>query len=239
MLMPVPIVRIAASLALLASSASGQVPVAPAEPQAQEIVVTGSRAKSLDRKKLARALKAHRSGRSIYAPQSQLFFTMRPTPGAPGLEGLKLAIRTKTGVMPIEIEGGRRFVLPEQIKGKWKLVTNRTSDSFAIEPLVMSPGTSSADRLLGDLRLQCAVVWAMEKPDLPVWMRAFAGAFGGLCTGSIIPYFEWSDRAIAEASVSTGGVTKAVYVTADRHAFRPPVGDKTLPHTARVRFRYQ
>ena len=91
MLMPVPIVRIAASLALLASSASGQVPVAPAEPQAQEIVVTGSRAKSLDRKKLARALKAHRSGRSIYAPQSQLFFTMRPTPGAPGLERLDQA----------------------------------------------------------------------------------------------------------------------------------------------------
>ena len=106
-------------------------------------------------------------------------------------------------------------------------------------PLVMSPGSSLDDRLFGDLRLQCEVLWEMGKPDLSILMRVTANAFGGFCKGSVLPFFVWSDRPIRSAWVSNQGLTMPVYISEDRHAYRPPLHDKTLPHAARVRLRHE
>lgn len=213
----------------------------PAQSVSDDIVVTGLlRPLTMSAKEFARAVKAHRELHLVYAPQSRLIFQVRAAAGADGrgMENLKLTFRSKNGIVPVAIDADNRFTLPALPGKGWKLVANRRR-GFGILPLVLSPGTGDADRLLGDLRLQCEVLWAMAKPDLSILMRAAAGALGGFCRGSVLPFFEWSDRAIADASVSTGALTRSVYVTEDRHAYRAPVYDKTLPHSARVRLRYR
>lgn len=238
---PVPITRITLTLVFLASSGSMSTGAARAhlEPEAQEIVVTGSKSSTLDAGKLARALRAYEEGRRVLAPQSKLFFAVKPGPKARGLEGLKLTFHSRGLTVPIPIDGDRRFALPALTDKNWKLVANRGGEAVVITPIVLSSGTSPSDRLLGDLRLQCAVGWAMEKPDLPLWMRALASALGGMCKSSALPIFEWSDRAVTRASIIVGSRSEELRVTADRHAFLPPLHDRTVPHTARVRLVYQ
>lgn len=221
------------------ASVAGETSAPRPEPQADEIVITGQPwPLTLNAKELARAVKAHRKLRAVYAPQSQLSFEVLRGSGSRSLDGIKLTFRSKNEVVPVVLDANRRFTLPALPGKGWKLVANRRG-GFGILPLVMSPGTNDADRLLGDLRLQCEVGWAMAKPDLPIMMRAFAGAMGGVCKGSLVPFMIWSDRAIATASVSSGARTRPVDVTTDRHAYRPPLHDKTLPNSARVRFRYE
>ena len=194
---------------------------------------------SLDAKELARAVKAHGKLRGAYAPQSQLFFQVLSGPGGRNLDGLTLSFGSKDRSVPVLLDANRRFTLPELPGKGWKLVGNRRSGSFGVMPLVMSPGTTEDDRLLGDLRLQCQVLWEMGKPDLSIFMRATASALGGFCKGSVLPFFVWSDRLIGRASVSNGGLSRPVYISEDRHAYRPPLHDRTLSHASRVRIRYE
>jgi len=211
-----------------------------AEPAPQDIVVTGlAKLTTLNAKEFARAVKAHRELRAVYAPQSRLMFEVLRGPQGRSLDGITLTLVSKDKTVPVALDADYRFTLPDLPGKGWKLVANRREGNFGILPLVMSPGTGDADRLLGDLRLQCEVIWAMAKPDLPLLMRAFAGTLGGFCKGSVLPFMVWSDRTIADAWVANGALTRPVDVAQDRHAFRPPVADKTLPHTARVRFRYR
>lgn len=226
-----------AALMLILLTPLAAAPPAAAPPRAEEIVVTGARKPlTLSAKTLARAARAHRKGRPVYAPQSRLSFEVRSGPDRRSLQGLTLTFRSKDKVVPVVLDADHRFVLPELPGKGWKLVANR---NVGVVPLVMSPGTSDADRMLGDLRLQCHVLWAMEKSELPIWARATAAAFGGLCTSPLLGYLEWSDRAIKTAFVTDGGLPRPLFVSSDRHAYRPPLYDKTLPHTARVRFRYE
>jgi len=235
-----PIVTPALALSLLALSPTVS-PNRAAESKVDEIVVTAlSKPLTLNSKELTRAVKAYHKLRAVYAPQSQLLFQIVGAAGSDRrvLEDLKLTLRSKEGSVPVPIDADRRFTLPTSVGKGWTLIANRRV-GFGILPVVLSPGTGTSDRLLGDLRLQCEVQWAMAKPDLSIVMRATASAFGGFCKGSVLPFFEWSDRAIASASVSAGALIRPVYVTEDRMAYRAPVHDKNLPHSARVRVRYR
>lgn len=237
-----PAAAIALTLIVLAPPAAvpANASAMKTEPRADEIVVTGlSKPSTLNAKELARAVKAHREGRAAYAPLSRLFFVVEPIPRGRSLDGMTLTFRSKGGIVPVMLDADRRFVLPTLPGKGWKLVANRRIGSFEILPLVMSPGTADADRLLGDLRLQCHVLWTMVKPQLSILARATAGALGGMCRSSVIPYFEWSDRAIAKAWVSSGSLMRQIELSQGGHAYPLPVHDKSLPNGARVRFRYR
>lgn len=238
--MPIPGKIAVLILVALPLEAPATAQAASDPPQGDEIVVTGTwKPMSLNAKELARAVKAHGKLRGAYAPQSQLFFQLLHGPGGRNLDGLTLSFRSKRGSVPVLLDANRRFTLPALPGKGWKLVANRRSGSFGIMPLVLSPGTAEDDRLLGDLRLQCQVLWEMGKPDLSILMRATASALGGFCKGPVLPFFVWSDRLIGSASVSNRGLSRSVYITQDRHAYRPPLNDKTLPHTSRVRVQYK
>lgn len=233
-----PIVAPALALSLFALSPAPSADRATA-PQADEIVVTAlSKPLKLHSREVARAIKAHRKLRPLYAPNSQLFFQLMAASDQRSLDGLTLTLRSKDGSVPVPIDADRRFTLPASTGENWTLIANRRT-GFGILPVVLSPGTDDSNRLLGDLRLQCQVTWAMAKPDLSLAMRATASLFGGFCKGSILPFFEYSDRAIASASVFARGPARPVDVTQDGMNYRPPVYDKTLPHTARIRLRYR
>lgn len=202
-----------------------------------EIVVIGSRDQfRLSSKQLKRALKAYAKGRPAYAPRSRLYFEASPGKAGRNLENVALTLRSKTRSVPVVLDAANRFALPDLAGEDWELLANRRSDSLVITPLVMSPGTDEADRLLGDLRLQCDVMWAAM--DVPFVLRAGFDAAGG-CRSSRIGFYFNSRRAIADATVSDGGVVKPVSVMkTDRRSYRAPVSDKTMPNSARVRFNF-
>lgn len=231
------LVIVSACLATLASPAIAAAGPAIEQMSDDEIVVIGPRDQfKLASKQLKRASKAYAKGRPAYAPESRLYFVAWPGKVGPGLANLRLTLRSKTRSVPVALDAAHRFVLPDLAGEDWELVANRRSEGLKITPLVMSPGTSDADRLLGDLRLQCNVMWAAE--NVPFVLRAAFDAAGG-CRSSKIGFYFQSKRAITDATVSTGGVVKPVHVMkATPRFYRAPVSDKTIPNSARVRFRF-
>ena len=100
---------------------------------------------------------------------------------------------------------------------------------------VMSPGTNAADRLLGDLRLECEVGWAIARQSIAV------GQFtdvAGTCKSGQLEFYANTHRRIADARVVAGSIARPVMLSPDRYSYRLPVADRTLPNSARVRFRF-
>lgn len=137
------------SLALLAVVSKVPSFTVPDEPD--EIIVTGSaKPYQLSGKQLVTAARVFAKYRPVFAPQGRLLFEVRRKSGR-NLHGLRLSLRTKTSDIPLLLDGQSRFVLPANVDKNWQLVANRGSGSLKIYPMVLSPGTSPDDRLLGDM----------------------------------------------------------------------------------------
>ena len=82
---------------------------------------------------------------------------------------LVLSLETTDKAIALKTDSLGRFVLPTtDVAGSnvGEIVSNRPSGLLKIKPLVLSTGTSGSSRRLGDLRLQCEVLWAIEKHDV-------------------------------------------------------------------------
>lgn len=225
-------------MSMLAWSSNAAASAPPPLPETDEIVVTGfSKPYKLTGKQLATAARVYRKYRPGYAPQAKLLFQVA-SKGRRDLSGLKLFLQSKNASIPVVLDEAARFVLPELAAGDWTLVANRGSGSLQINPLVLSPGTTEADRTLGDMRLQCEVTWAaFVKPELPLVVRGLVAPFNA-CRRSDFALYQSVTRPIASVSILSGDVLKPVKLGKGGTSFRYPGYDKTLPHSARVRFRY-
>ena len=228
-----------APLALLlslsaASAATAQdARLAPAE---DDVVVTGVREGTIDLKRLLNAKSVFRDGRPVFAPESTLTFQLRPAGGL-AVEGMTLVLHGGERAIPVPIDRQGRFALPDLPRGKWELVHNRGKARVAVRALVLSPGATVSDRPLGDLRLQCRVSWELLKPTFSILARAGFGALGG-CSSSRFAFYFNAQRPIAGAIVTHGSRLLELPLSADGASYRGPLGDRTLPNTARVQVRY-
>jgi hypothetical protein len=225
--------------ALLAGANPGllQAPVQDDGAETADIVVIGfSKPYKLSVEELRDAVVAYRQGRPVLAPASTLYFAVDGLAGQ-SLDGLRLVLRSSGSTIPIALDDNRRFVLPDLGAGKWELVANRGRTGLSIRPIVLSPGTDVGDRRLGDMRLQCSVLWSIEKHHASLPMKAIFGAAGG-CRSTKLALYTKSDRPIAEAFVLTDGKRIPVSVLSDRRTYRAPLGDKSLHDEARVRFTF-
>ena len=210
--------------------------VAQEPPASDEIVVTGTRVSTLDLPRLLKAQAAFEAGRAKYAPTSALYFQLRPAAGV-AVEGMTLALVKGDQDMIVPIDAENRFTLPRLPAGRWELVHNRGAGRIAVRALVISAGTSEADRPLGDLRLQCRAGWELAKAKFSFIERGGFSAMGGCNSGKFAFYFR-TPRAIQSATLTSGAATSDLPVMADRSAYRAPLGDKALPNDARIRVRY-
>lgn len=227
---------IAAGLPVHAFATPSSTP--PAASPTDDIVVTAPALQcTLSGRHLGNALKTYRAGRSLHAPASTLYFEVRPAARRMGL-GARLALRAKGAVVPIVPDAERRFVLPKLSGEDWELVGDCYDGALAISPLVMSPGTSAADRRLGDMRVQCDVSWQIVQETMSAARGVFVDAIGG-CKSSQTAIYASSARPVAQASVVDGAVTRPVPISADRMSYSVPLYDKRLPDSARVRFRFE
>lgn len=222
---------------LFAAAAQASAPASPApvvEPD--EIVITGySKPYKLNLRQLANAARVFAKYRPVYAPRSQLLFEVRRKSGR-DLSGLRLSLRSKTADIPLVLDAQSRFVLPAAIDKNWQLVANRGSGSLKIYPVVLSPGTSASDRMLGDMRLECEVVWsAFVRPELPLLVRGVTAAINA-CRRSDFGFYQDVEQPIKAASITAGASVTPVTLGANGWSFRYPGYDKRLPNDARVRF---
>ena len=204
-----------------------------AEPE-QDIVVIGlATPYRIAAGPLRKAQKTYAKGRATAAPGSTLFFRISGVP----TEGLALTLRDGDAVIALPIDAAGRVVLPDLATRDWTLVANRTRGTLQLRPLVMSTGTTMEDRRLGDLRLECAVKWAVA-PDVPFPVRAMFNAAGG-CRSSRIAFYFKSPQPVAAASVTAAdGTVTALPVRPGGTSYRPPLSDRTLSDDMRVAIRF-
>jgi hypothetical protein len=203
---------------------------------APEIVVTAPC--HLKARQLLPALRAYRKGRGARAPGSTLFFETDPAAARGGVTPAMLRIHSGGTTRPVPADSAGRFVLPADLPADLQITGPCHDGTLAISPLVMSPGTQPADRRLGDLRLQCAVGWAMAEQALAQTTGVFMRVLGE-CAGSRNAIDTNSARPIAEASIAHGSLTRPVRVEDGGLRYSVPLGDKRLPDAARVRFRFR
>ncbi len=251
-------VLVSTAVAALATAALGQ--TAPADPQAAappaalaantaseaeagDIVVT---ARGVDparvAERLRRAVEAYRESRARNAPAGQLYFRVLAHDAA-DLAALQLSLRSDDRVVPLTLDDAGRFTIPDDfpVAHSWELQTGNGPSSFAFRPLLLSPGTTVADRRLGDLRLQCRVAAAVAQDSMPLLQRAAFGAMGG-CSSSSIQFNLRSEQPLAGATIAGPGVTggsMALTVSATGRSVAMPIANNDMGDEARLTLTYR
>ena len=217
---------------LLALTVLAAVPPAASD----DIVVTAPC--RLTARQLRLALRAYRTGRPARAPDSTLFFETAADARRAGVTVSSLRLRSLGRSLPIPADAQGRFTLPARSGEDWTIDGPCHDGALPIAPLVISPGTTEADRRLGDMRLQCDVGWAIAEQRVSLAAGAFRRVTGA-CKGTRAALHAAAPRPIARADVVAGAAMRPVRVSADGLRYSVPLGDGKLPDSARVRFRFR
>ena len=123
------------------------------------------------------------------APAAELRFLLLPKAANASLTGVKLRIAGDEMSIPLPVAEDGSFTVPrsaEATKEDAELLLNRKPGTFRWRPDVRSPGVPANARRLGDLRLECAVRWAIEQYETPYVIRKLFNAAGKPCLTSRI-----------------------------------------------------
>jgi hypothetical protein len=201
-----------------------------------EIVVIGLKDPfALSRAQLNELLKAFYEKRGIYAPQAKLYVEIKDLgEGTP--RGAQFVLRGKANDIALPADTAGRIYFPDSAPsgGPFDLSSNVARPRTGIAFWVMSPGSTPADRTMGDLRLQCEVMWAAAKSNVSPFVRGLFGA-AGACHSSRIAFYFRSAVPLSSGTVVAGHRTMPITVGRNRLAYRAPIWDKSIANDARVR----
>lgn len=100
------------------------------------------------------------------APDADARFVLRPQTADSTTEGLMLRIVQGDNAILVPVMADGSFSLPPGLPhtdDNAELVLNRKKDLFRWRPWIQSPDLPRNTRRLGDLRLECQVLWALEQ----------------------------------------------------------------------------
>jgi hypothetical protein len=193
--------------------ATDAAPPAPTEIQSLEpVLVEGvGKALVLSRSNLAQAVDVFRTKKAQLAPQAQFRFSLMARQGAAPLEQAQArAVADETGEPfgePLSADAELRFdaeALLARLVGRSALRFDQSAAKASLLPEVRSAGATAQAVRLGDLRLQCEVLWALRKAEAPLMARMAFGAVGGPCHSSRIAMFTTFGQAIQSARLVEG-----------------------------------
>ena len=176
------------------------------------------------------------------APQAGLRFLLRPATREDTLEGLELKISGDMVTLPVALDADGGFVLPRSaaaLQDRAELVLNKKRNSFRWRPDVRSPGVPANARRLGDLRVQCAVQWAIEQEGLAPQARAALAVNGGPCRAPTMHTGFEAPAPLLGAWLKHGDRREPIPVNRhQRRVFNPPLADRTWSDDTLVEFRF-
>jgi hypothetical protein len=206
--------------------------------EAQEIIVIGLKDPfMLSRKQLNDMLRANGRHKPTYAPRSQLLLAVESLDGRP-TSGTKIWLASSSTEIALPQDGLGRYILPEDHSelSDYELRTNFPRKKVAISLWVMSPDASHFDRPMGDLRLQCEVMWAAAKSTISPFVRALF-VTAGACGSKRIAFYMRSSFPLASARLINGKEERALRVSRNQIAYLAPIYEDAVPNSARVKLK--
>jgi len=212
---------------------------APASaPADQDDIIVSAKADRFrqDARTLIVGRKTFDKGRGEFAADSTLWFHVRRRGGKQTTGDLALRLESGTQSLPLPLDEEGRFVLAPLPPGKWHITANRARRAISVYPLVMTPGTGQYDRRLGDLRLQCRVMWAMIKSEAsPLALPLVALGDGiGVCSTSRVGIIASVDRPLASGTLSEAAKAQPVTISPSAYGYRAPLNERSFSNDARV-----
>lgn len=164
------------------------------------------------------------------APLAPLRFILRPESSSVSLDGATLNISSANLSLPIEIDEGGRFILQRNKQAfdeNADIVTNKKKNTLRWKPDIHTPDLPPNTRRLGDLRLECAIRWAVEKDELSFVKRNMFRLAGGACTSAMISVLSFAPRPLVSATAVSGERRMELFLASGKMAYVPPLHDAT------------
>lgn len=185
-------------------------------------------------RQMLKGLDAFDAGRAL-APQAALRFSLQGDEAL--LAGVTLRIVGDSASIPVALAPDHTFVLPrsrEAADEEAELVLNRKKNAIRWRTEIHSPGVPDHARRLGDLRLSCAVTWAIVQDDLGFFKRHSVNLMGGPCGTRLVKFYWRPAHAIASATLVEGERRLPLTVRRDGSAYTAPLSDASWSNEALV-----
>jgi len=178
------------------------------------------------------------------APAASLRFALRPRTAKATMAGIEMTIEGDGIRIPVPVAADGSFALPRNDaaaeQGAEIMLTKRRN-TLSWRPSIHSPGVPQDARRMGDLRLECAVRWAVEQADLLALFRSAINAFGGACSSAAVKVEYISDRPLKAVWLVAGErreMLPAKWIEEEGHVYLPPVHDTSWPDSTLLEFEY-
>ncbi|WP_156357864.1 hypothetical protein [Sphingomonas sp. Leaf62] len=228
-----------AGLAMLAVVPAG---AQEAEPDGPDIVVIAGKPLKLSTKVLRAAQRRFATDRAELSPNGALRFELWRGGKRIPAGVVSLALSDGAGrELPVAVDGEGRMVFATLPEGRWFLTAPAQSQGMELRPIILSTGTTAGDRRLGDLRMECRVIFSMAKAQASMLALPLIGmidAIGG-CESKRFQMFHPSEHPIASADAIGPAGPQALRLWRDGRAYAPPLADRTLGNEVRVRLAYR
>lgn len=239
--------RLAALALLVFQLAATPALAAPVPPEQEPVHVSGMRNPELKRyRAMAAGLDAFEDDHELAPDAKELRFKLRArASAAPGaLDNLTLHITGDTVSIPVPIAADGSFVLPRSEQADDEdadLMLNKKKGGYRWNADVRSAGVPAGMRRLGDLRLECKVMVAVAKKEMPFWVKALINSFlltTDWCGVEKLQMSSRADRKIASATLVDGELRKRLHLSDEGNSFVAPLGERQYSDNALIEFEY-
>lgn len=169
------------------------------------------------------------------APSADLFFEVNHLQKGSPPTRLSLEVGEESVSIPVIDED--KFFMPELTINNPEravIIANRKSTQIAVRPVVRTRNLAPDRLRLGDLRASCEAIWAMEREDVSLAIRAAFVVAGGVCKSPKIAIgFPLKHRA-QSATLIDNNTPIPVRLSRNGDRIFPPISDTSLSNDAMI-----
>jgi hypothetical protein len=192
---------------LITTMFTGAAMAQQAEDKIEEVKVTGAKDPEFKTyKPFILGLDAFDKYKTL-APTAPLRFILRTLDPKINYEGVTMRIAGNEESLAVPVAPDGTFSMPRNqalADEDAEIILNRKKGVFRWRPSIYTPGLAENTRRLGDLRLECEVRWAVERPDLPFFIRTMFSAMGGPCGSARVRVMQVAPRELAAVHLVSG-----------------------------------
>ncbi len=162
------------------------------------------------------------------APHASLRFILQAAKADHSIDGATLQISSDNLSIPIPVNADGTFTLQrnkQALDENADIVSNKKKNSLRWRPDIHSPNLPANVRRLGDLRLECAIRWAVEKDDLPFVTRNAFRLVGGPCNSSMVSVLFHTPQRLSAVTAVSGERQAALPLGKQKVSYIPPLHD--------------